>query len=116
LRAVQDTKYFDPFPLHSVDRDKGRAAKHKFASSFSAAFPTHQWVLSQPIRLTFDLFIQPNAVLQYLCGVFGLLQGGFFLIKKPLSDCPSLYTNWRTAITVAVGFSAAIYSSCSNRF
>ncbi len=39
-----------------------------------------------------------TAVLRILCGVSGTFQGGFLLMKKPLRDCASRYTNWRTAL------------------
>ncbi|MGB7264753.1 MAG: hypothetical protein WBC92_04530 [Terracidiphilus sp.] len=40
---------------------------------------------------------QLTAVLQFLCGVSGVDGGGFFLMKKSLSDCASYDAHWRTA-------------------
>jgi hypothetical protein len=35
------------------------------------------------------------------------VEGGFFLMKKPLGGKVSVYSKWRTAITVRIGISRA---------
>jgi len=43
--------------------------------------------LGRALGRLMDWFCCPRAVLQFVCGILNVEQGGFFLMKKPLSRC-----------------------------
>ena len=53
---------------------------------------------ARPLQADTTIVAFFKAVLLQLCAISGVVQGSFFLMKKPLGDCALVYTCRRTAI------------------